>query len=183
MQIKNLFTGIVTNERADIARALIRQGLAEALNPKDLQEDAPAGPPKGYKPGSAAQPHWEVGTYPLPVSGGAELRIVMQILGQTYFYNGHPDRADARATWDGGFRYLNGLGRAVPDDILAEYKRQWKSNSNIRGVSPMYGAETVKAFSAASNRQMAVQKEEYDKEVKAGNVPHTTSTVLETPQD
>lgn len=179
MKIKNLFSGIVTNERVDIARALIRQGMAEALEPDT--GDTPARPT--HKPGSVGAPSWEVGTYELPVTGGHELRVVMKILGQTYYYNGKPEDANARVTWDGGSRYLSGLGREIPATILDEYRRQYKSNSNIRGVSPMYGADAAKAFSGAANQRMAEKKEFFDKQVKGGTVPYIAPTVLDTPQD
>ena len=41
MKIRNLFSGVVTNERADIARALIRQGMAEASEPDPTMPSKP----------------------------------------------------------------------------------------------------------------------------------------------
>jgi hypothetical protein len=175
--------GEVSSVRNDLGRELVRAGIAFAVNQKELDEPEQVGPPRTYKPGSVAAPKWKVGQFSKPVSGGFELRIQMQILGQTYSYNGDPYKANARVEWDGGSRYLNGFGRAVPDEILDEYSRQWKANPDLRGLSPIYGTDAVKAFSAESNKRATAQKEFFDKQVAGGSVPYTPSNVLVTPQD
>ena len=158
MKIKNLFTGVVSSERADIARALIRQGLCEALEP-----DAPEGegvsklPPK-FNAATFVKldPQWEVAV--LGDHDQKVLAIRMTLGSAVYSYSGQPKHANAKIEWDGGGRFVNGFGRAIPESILKLYTEQWNSNPNLRDpygeVTPgkHAGNETMKSMLDAANR-------------------------------
>ncbi len=130
MKIKNLFSGVVTNERADIARALVRQGMAEALEPDtgDAKNDYL---PKPY---TASNPviFWDVITRHR-ADGKDELAISLVVNGrQPIFYQGKPENVNKRQEWDGGGRWLSGLGRECPEEVVKRYKKLWKSNDQLR---------------------------------------------------
>jgi hypothetical protein len=134
MKIKNLFSGVVTNERADMARALVRQGLAEALEPDTGDEK------NAYLPAkcTASKPVvlWDVITRH-KATGGGELAIQLVVNGASpLFYLGKPENVNKRQEWEGGGRWLSGLGRECPEEIVKLYKKQWKSNENLRAPVP-----------------------------------------------
>jgi hypothetical protein len=159
VKIKNLFTGVVSNERADIARALIRQGLCEAL---EADTNAPEGegvsklPPKFNAANFVKlDPAWEV-----TVLGDHDQKVlaIRMTLGRAvYNYTGQPEHANAKAVWDGGGRYVNGFGREIPESILKLYTEQWNDNPNHRDPygevkpGPHAGNETMKSMLDAAN--------------------------------
>ncbi len=85
------------------------------------------------RPGNfvAADPRWEVGV--LVDRGGPKfLAVRMTILNSVVTYTGAPSDINARRTWDGGGRYLNGFGREVPKDIADAYARRWRNSPDLR---------------------------------------------------
>lgn len=171
MQIKNLFSGIVTNERQDIARALIRQGMAEAVDPKELEMVARPGeqPYRIPKPGDfkMPEPKWLVDLH----TRAQVLVIQMAILGQFYFYSGDPSDANRTEKWNGQPRFINGFNRAIPQPILEEYKRRWKAEPNHRDVPKFVSANPSNADS--ENEQRKAEQKRYDDAVRNGNVPYS----------
>jgi hypothetical protein len=144
MRIKNLLTGAVSNVRGDIARAMIDQHMAEAVTDgKEGRVVAPVfrdgklleEPYEIPQPGAALPLDWHVVT----ISGvgkpyaAIQLTIGHPVLKQskknvqekagqsTLLWAGDPKAANAKRTWPGGFRHLNGLGREIPEDILKQY--------------------------------------------------------------
>jgi hypothetical protein len=156
MKIKNLFTGVVSTERGDIARALIRQGMCEALEPdteaqKPSRTVAPGVTVDGDgtvrqangdsyrlpKPGDAKPPQvvWAVDT----LTHGRESTYVAIFrsvhrgagLGDTLWCAFPPDSIHDRADHRGR-PFCSVFGCPIPADILTEYTKQWKSNSSLR---------------------------------------------------
>jgi len=199
MKIKYVQTGIIAHERPDIAKALIRGGVAvelpsepprpadttpkfeivvhrgteaqflaigmSVLNrrqlyfgapdeitarhfggfvpPKDVVADyrrrweASKAPPKVEsplpRPGNfvPAEPRWEVGVL-VNKDGPKFLAVRMTISNSVITYCGAPSDINARKTWGGGRRYLNGFGREVPKDIADAYASRWRDNPDLR---------------------------------------------------
>jgi hypothetical protein len=174
MKIKNLFSGVVTNERADIARALIRQGMAEAVEPDNGDSLLP-------KPGQfkLAPPRFWVDKFKT-LSGDEYLSIFMQVGSVIRRYSGSPTAVHNRRDHTGR-EFCSALGFPVPQAIRDEYASAWKRNERLR--EPGFAAEGIAAqqsivgtgFTPAdtnpSNAAQAATKEYYDKSVKAGKVP------------
>jgi hypothetical protein len=136
-RIKSTLTGEVSNVRGDIARELIKMGVATAIDPLELADMPAPGKPK-YKAAAPPEPSWDVTTIKRATRGNdggeyPELVIRMEIIGQVYNWSGQPKYANAVARWDGGQRYLSGFGRPVPDEVLARYEHLWKKNPQWRG--------------------------------------------------
>jgi hypothetical protein len=167
VKIRNLFTGIVSSERADIARALIRQGLCEAL---EADTNAPEGegvsklPPKFNAANFVKlDPAWEV-----TVLGDHDQKVLairMTLGSAVYSYTGKPEHANAKVVWDGGGRYVSGFGREIPGDILKLYTEQWNRNRNLRDPN----AE-VTPGGHAGNEQMKALKDAANEQLRAGQV-------------
>lgn len=141
MRIRNKITGIESTERADIARALIRQGMCEEV-PRDpsisIQDENRANLCAEIGAAKIPAPEWSVrmlDANDASNQGGRLLVIEMKLGGATFRFAAPPDRANARREWDGGGVYLSGFGRAVPDSILKSYTRQWNENPEQRGQS------------------------------------------------
>jgi hypothetical protein len=100
VKIKNLFTGVISNERADIARALIRQGLCESLEP-----DAP-------RKTADTAPRFRVGE-----TRTGYVALVMEILGRTEFYSGAPNLLNEKTFG----------GHMPPAEVLADYARAYSA--------------------------------------------------------
>jgi hypothetical protein len=148
MKIRIIASGEIRHIDNSTGSALVSAGLAEALSNPD---DKPGRLPK-YGDARPAEPLWEVSV----VKGSArnELAILMTILGQTHQFQGDPDTANAKVTWDGGFRYVNGLGREIPEEILRQYRKAWKSNLDIRPVAG-FNPEAQAHFSSKVNEDQA----------------------------
>lgn len=124
MRIKNLITGVVSTERADIAKALIRQGLCQAVE-SDGTIEPPGEPPYRLpRPGDfkAAAAKWAVMVYESTgeVDARKFLVIKLEFLNQVIFYAGAPD----------AIRQIG--GQTPPKEIVAKYKRQWEANPDLR---------------------------------------------------
>jgi hypothetical protein len=174
VKIKNLFSGIVTTERADIARALIRQGMAEAMEPD-------AGDSLLPKPGQfkLAPPRFWVATFKTH-SGDEYLSIFIEVGSVIRRYSGPPTAVHNRRDHTGR-EFCSALGFPVPQAIRDEYAAAWKRNERLR--EPGFPAEAIatvqsrlgNAFTPPdtnpSNAAMAETKTHYDKSVANGNVP------------
>jgi hypothetical protein len=112
MRVKNLITGVESTERADIAQALIRQGMCERVNDGSV---TPAGEDSFRlpRPGDFVMPapKWCVTETPL-----AYCAISFELLGNRIFYTGRPDLISPRAF----------LGREAPKEILEQYKQAYR---------------------------------------------------------
>jgi hypothetical protein len=110
MKVKNLFTGIVSAERADIALALIRQGLCARV---DVDPTASGG-------GKMPAPQWTV-----EIIKGFQnqdyLAIRFRQGSRDETYSGAPLELTARA-----------FGREVPKSVAEDYARQWLASSELR---------------------------------------------------
>jgi len=110
MKVKNLFTGIISTERADIALALIRQGLCARV---DVDPTAPGG-------GKMPAPQWTV-----EIIKGFQnqdyLAIRFRQGSRDETYSGAPLELTARA-----------FGREVPEAVAKEYAQQWLASPELR---------------------------------------------------
>ena len=141
MKIKNIFTGIVTNERADIARALIRQGMAEAV-PVDAETEKRerflAANPGAIPPGGAAQStyEWSVTLIPWATPLNADYKVLAIKLiakpGGLFYSTLPPKQMNEEIVRDLSRRYRSGFPLAVPDYVLKLYRKQWDANEGYR---------------------------------------------------
>jgi hypothetical protein len=129
-RIKSTLNGEVSNVRADIAREMVKMGVATALDSLDALSDTPSLLPRYQHPAAPTEPRWQIETVGLSKK---ELVIRMSILGQVYYFSGNPASANKTVAWDGGSRFLNGFGRAIPKQILEAYREQWNANESLRG--------------------------------------------------
>lgn len=148
--------GEVSSVRNDLGRELVRAGIAEAVDPKDLEQSNKPNDGTNLdlqplpKPGDfrCPNPEWEV-VLRKKATGGDELAIRMRILGTDYFYCGHPATANNKISWDGGFRWTSGLGREIPSETLREYEHRWKRHENLRApASVQMDEHNMMAYSA-----------------------------------
>jgi hypothetical protein len=132
MRIKSKLNGEISNVRGDIAREMVKLGVAEIIgeSPAEVAARLP-------KPGDAVtpEPRWSVEVVGLETKHLA-IQMLIGVQNNQTLYIGHPDSVNARKEWPGGGRYLNGFGRAVPDEIAREYKRQWKASESLRAPLP-----------------------------------------------
>jgi hypothetical protein len=131
-RVKSLLNGEVSNVRGDIAREMIKLGVAEALDSlgPDTGENTSKLPK--YNPTAVQEPSWEV-TVHQGAQGAKVLVIRMTLNNGTYDYAGLPKDANRRREWPGGGLYLSGFGRAVPKEILKQYEKSYDANSELRG--------------------------------------------------
>jgi len=124
-KIKSLLNGNISNVRGDIAREMVKMGVAEIIG-----ED-----PDGFpRAGDAAIPPPEWSVCLLTGSGFQELVIKCVVGKATYYYSGLPKGLNDKEEWPGGFRYLNGFGREIPAHIVDEYTRAYAMNPAQRGA-------------------------------------------------
>ena len=132
MKIRILASGEVRHIDNSTGTALVSAGLAEVLTKDDLNLP---------KPGDyvSIPPTWEVLVKHVNQTGRSELVIRMTRPGFVADYFGEPQFANAFKSWpgpdgktEGGRRWLNGFGMAVPDEILEQYTKQWKRNRHLR---------------------------------------------------
>jgi len=175
-RIKSNLTGEVSNVRGDIARELIKMGVATAL--ESLGPDSPGEGsrlPKPTDPIVKLNPKWEVCVH-TGREDGKTLCIRMCLGNSVVDYFGSPDAANARREWKGGGRWLNGFGMAVPPEILKQYARSYKENPSLRGAAFTSLPEGVNT--GPSNETMAANKEACDRELASGNAHYQTSRVI-----
>jgi hypothetical protein len=96
MRIKNLFTGVITNERSDIAKALIRQGMAEAVTEPKKQADL--------------TPKFSVGE-----TSAGYVCIRFERLSHVMLFTGHPDFVHPKFF----------LGCMPPGEIIEQYRKAY----------------------------------------------------------
>lgn len=138
-RIKSLLNGEISNVRADIAREMIKLGVATALDPKELEPDgtvAPYGesPYRLPRAGDARppMPTWSVVITPF----ANKLAIQRETIWgpqktEKAFCSFHPASIHDRRAADGTL-FCSSFGCAVPEETLVEYKRQWKANPKLR---------------------------------------------------
>jgi hypothetical protein len=166
MRIKYLNNSVEDHVERNLGQSLIRAGLAVAVGAEENSSRLPK-----YQPASAPAPQWEVCVHTGIGTGEKVLCIRMTLPHSVVDYFGPPENANAVKRWDGGQRFLNGFGCAVPDDILKQYKRSYKENPNLRGA----GVAMPLGFTGGSNDSMASEKEAYDKSVASGCVPFSAA--------
>lgn len=163
MKIKSKLTGEVSNVRGDIAKEMVKLGVAEFV-PLDksvsLLDVARANLNESMPP-TPAIPKFEVRVRDLPISGKKELVIQCTVAKQEIYYSGKPENANLRREWEGGGRFLNGFGRAVPDDICALYGREWKKCPTLRGYTTKTAEEQNREYKEFMKRQDAEREARY----------------------
>jgi hypothetical protein len=126
--IKSKINGAVSNVRGDIAREMIKLGIAEEVQGEGVE--APL--IRSNEPVPVPERKWEIRllreTRPEPV-----LAIEMRQGPTLIQYIGPPDVLTAVRKWDGGQRWLHGFGVSVPEGIAAEYTKRWQGNPHLRG--------------------------------------------------
>jgi hypothetical protein len=149
-RIKSLLNGEISNVRGDIAKELIRMGVAEAIDPIEevtrkgriavstdgtVQPDGEAAY-RVPKPGDAkpAAPRFYVDDF-VNIGGDRLVSIFLEIGGQTRRFAGDPSRIHDRRDHSGR-EFCSLLGFPVPVDIQKEYLRQWKRNPAKREYVP-----------------------------------------------
>ncbi len=162
VKIKNKFSGVVSSERADIARAMIRQGMAEALEP-DTGE-SPSGLPKpgDYRP---PQRNWSIdliAAFDLQDPVKKWLAIRCDFHNSVTFCTAAPDAVHNRKTWDGK-PFCSSFGVCVPPEMLDQYRKQWKASPHLRAPLP-------ERPSCPENESMKAKKEMLDREVSSGDL-------------
>lgn len=105
MRIRSKITGTISTERADIAKAMIRLGVAE------LVEEAPK-PMKG--------PVWTVGVHRAQDRNFTELLLVTGN-GLQQRFSGPPDVLRA-----------NSFCLPLPDSVKDEYARAWQAQPHLQ---------------------------------------------------
>ncbi len=131
--------------------------------------ESPSGLPKpgDYRP---LEPVWSIVTitYRDGFCGpGKKILAIERNFGQQVSrYFGLPERVNAQVQWQGGGRFLNGFGCAVPDEIAKVYARQWKKNKDLR--LPDYLLYPKPDTSA--NERMKALKDQMDREVASGEL-------------
>jgi hypothetical protein len=143
MKIKNVITGVISNERADIARALIRQGLCEVIGGDEGDGTVTAPSRMGHetyrlpKPGDAVIPQPEFAV--LEYSGAERTFLVIQLRigARVDLWSGDPKKIPARV---GGW--------PVPKEIAAEYKTQFKRFPALRDAKAHIIGDTAAIVAA-----------------------------------
>jgi hypothetical protein len=152
-RIKSLLNGEVSNVRGDIAREMIKLGVAEEIDPIEevtrkgriaVSTDGtviPDGEPayRLPKPGdaqrqSAAASRFYVDDF-VNTAGDRLVSIFLEIGNVTRRFAGDPSRIHDRRDHSGR-EFCSLLGFPVPVDIQKEYVRRWKQNPGKREYVP-----------------------------------------------
>jgi hypothetical protein len=159
--------GAESHVAAAIGKELVKAGIAEEVT----------------EPITPTEPIWAVVT----ITGFQKAYAAIQITsGQethdhdkhttTQLWAGDPRYANAKKTWPGGFRYINGLGREIPADILKRYVDTIKRNPEL--LHPQIPGEAIAEFHSQngscwgppggwkSNRLLAQDKDVADQVLK-----------------
>jgi hypothetical protein len=130
MKIRSKLTGEISNCRGDIAKEMVKLGVAEFV--EGAIENRPNKLPR---PGDwkAPEPQWKVG-----VKRRADdveiLGIFLQVGAQQMAYYGPPAHVNAKVRSKGGTEsFFSGFGRECPFSIVAEYERRWYADESLRG--------------------------------------------------
>jgi len=164
MKIKSKLTGEVSNVRGDIAKEMVKLGVAEyvPLDPAvSLLDVARANLQETMGTPAPVQPVWEVLVRDLPVSGKKELVIQCAVGQQKTYYSGKPENVNLRRQWEGGGRYLNGFGRAVPDEICEGYLKAYKKFPTLRGYVTKTTEEQQREYQEYIKKQDAERAARY----------------------
>jgi hypothetical protein len=124
--------GEVSSVRNDLGRELVRAGLCTVLEQEP--EVNPNQRPR-YAPGPAPESRWfiTIENYDDALCPGKKvLAVRMDCAQQVAYYFGQPEHINACIKWEGGQRFVNGFGRAVPESVAVNYARQWESNPHLR---------------------------------------------------
>lgn len=150
MKIKNKFTGVVSNERADIARAMIRQGMAEALEPDTGDDGVVRAGNETYRlpqPGDYKPPKVEWSVVIVERSVGPKdavqtwrILAIQRAAIRQHVTGGFVDLQHCMLPpefvhdkkYHTGERFCSAFGCPVPPEILESYKKQWKANEQLR---------------------------------------------------
>jgi len=156
MKIRILKSNEVRHIDNSTGEALISAGLAERAGADDRVASVLP------KPGAAGvvQPKWEVVEH-----AGTErtfLALKMTVLHQTYIYSGAPDEINDRS-----------FGRPVeqiPEEILAEYRRQYRANPALRDQYSKYTGIPGET-NCPENEKAGHEKKNWDDAIRNGSVP------------
>jgi hypothetical protein len=140
MKIKSLINGQVSNVRGDIAREMVKLGVAEIL-------------PEFPKPGEAVLPpeEWAVVLIGGYKGGNKHLAVQLKMGPQVFLFWDNPRLINARREWQGGGRYINGFGRAVPAAVADEYTKRWNQNEALRGPDSIADAKRAARIRGEQN--------------------------------
>ena len=134
MKIRSKLNGEVSNVRGDIAREMVKLGVAEIISDGTVE----AVGEKPYRLPRPADlqvplPEWKVGTA-RTVDEVHFLAIVLNVGHNHITYFGEPRLVNAKVrTVGGGTRWFSGFGRECPAEIVEEYTRRWNADASLRG--------------------------------------------------
>jgi hypothetical protein len=128
MRIKNVITGVESNERNDIARALIRQGMCVAVPNPQLKPDF--------------IPRWSIGE---DNAGFVVIQMFVPCLGQTIKYSGKPDF----------IRPGTFMGHTPPDEILLQYAHIYSNPAKRDQIAAQHQVQALKPTPDSANVKMA----------------------------
>jgi hypothetical protein len=157
MKIKSKLNGEISNVRGDIAREMVKMGVAEIINDGTVEngrESFRLPQPGDHKP---AAPKWEV--IERASSEGKNhgtLCIRMTILNQTTDYIGAPEHIRQIGGW------------SPPENIVRDYTRQWAAHPELRDQLAVE-IEDVRARTQNSKAGDALAAA--NQELKNGRVP------------
>lgn len=150
-----------------VGRFAVSAGLAEEIVTGEVTAPGPGGRDETYrlpKPGDVAPPvdRWAVSV----MQFGTKSHLVITLESGSFkaFYFGEPGHVNDKRVWQGGYRYLNGFGRACPEAIVAEYKKQFKRNPELRFV-PDFQAASL-GVNSASNEKAAQELKNHEEQDK-----------------
>ena len=179
MLIRILASGECRHIDNSTGAALISAGLAELIPPKPQPEhlsQRQRGIPTANGtvppvPRPAPQPVFSIVTekYLDALSGPDKKVLAVRMALDKYVshYFGKPEHINACMTWEGGARYFNGFGRAVPAEIVEAYTRQWKANKDLRLPDAVLNPDR----SCKENQDLQADKEFFNNQVAGGIVP------------
>jgi hypothetical protein len=138
-RIKSLLNGEISNVRGDIAREMIKLGVAEAIDNVDAPESAGPRLPK-WRP--AIKPNF-VWSIDLIWADSAHTQQWIAIrrdmphgnLVDTSYCVAHPESVHNMKDHTGA-PFCSAFGCRVPEEILEQYRTRWKRNEHQRAAVP-----------------------------------------------
>lgn len=172
MRVRNTITGIESNERKDIAQALMRQGLCEVVG--ESPDEAKARLPK-YGDANVTLA-FSVGHYE-----GRYAAIFLKVLGMTRRYTGDPRFIHNKRNHD-GTPFCGSLGYLVPVEIQKQYLALWASSEHEPSMPGEGAAQRVarETFGPEpSNADIALEKKGRtdDSAAKKAQADHTPELI------